>query len=148
VLATAKIDALGSTQIIVGSAASAFPRMGLAISGAGNPTLAHNSPGSAVVIVTVVPTATAFLIGGDYNGGTNVANIYYNNVTTGGAVFFTEDHPATAGLGIGQMGDNGSPLTGDIGDVLIFNSVLSAGDRGIAMRYLARRSGAAVSNLP
>lgn len=145
ILATAKFDAItGASQTVVGDGISTFARLSLGVNSLGYPSLVHNSAPSAVSQAVAITPGVSILLGGEFNDTTKAAKLYRDNVATVGATTFTDGHGAHTGFGIGQLGDNGLPMTGDIGDVLIFNAVLSDVDRQRAMRWLGRRAGITV----
>lgn len=146
VLAAFQLDnpASGATQVIVGSAASAFPRFAMSVSSTGTPTLAHNAPPSALGIASPLAASTPTVLWGSYDAATKAAEIGLNSLTRNGVKTFTDDLVAGSKIGIGAMGDGGSPMKGAIGGVFIFNAVLSSNDRARALRWMSRRYGVAI----
>ena len=141
IISTARFDALtGSSQVVVGDGANTFPRLSLGISGTGNISLTHNV-GSSLNWAIIAPVNTDMMICADFNDSTKAARLFHNNTNAVVSGTFVDGHGVHNGYGIGGMGDGNISMTGDIGDVLIFNSVLSDADRQRAMRYLARRIG-------
>lgn len=142
IISTCRFDAItGTSQVVVGDGGNNFPRLSLGISNTGALSLTHNTSPSTITFATVVPVNTDLMICADFDDSSKLARLYYNNTTAVASATFTDGHGTHTGFGIGSMGDNNIPMTGDVGDVLIFNSVLSDADRQRAMRYLARRIG-------
>ncbi len=139
--------ASGATKVILGSAASAFPRFAMSVSATGTPTLAHNAPPSAIGIALVLSAATPYVLWGSYDATTKAAELGLNSTSRNGVVTFTDDHVPGATIGIGAMGDGGSPMVGDIGGIFVFNSVLSTDDRARVLRWMSRRYGVAVTGV-
>lgn len=138
---------VGSQQLLAGPA-NTVPRVSFGPQASGYLQL-HFNTGSTVAATAqgVIPT-TPCVAWADFNSSTLLARLGLNNFTSGGTVFFGAGHSTPAGIGIGAFGDGAQPMTGDIGDLLIFNAPLSDADRGRLLAMLGRRSGIVVANLP
>ncbi|WP_375187762.1 hypothetical protein [Sphingobium yanoikuyae] len=138
---------VGSQQLLAAPANSS-PRMSFGAQASGYLQLNFNTGSTVAATVQGVIPAAPSVAWADFNSSTLLARLGLNNFTSGGTVLFGAGHSTPAGIGIGAFGDGTQPMTGDIGDLLIFNAVLSDADRGRLLAMLGRRSGIVVANLP
>lgn len=143
----ADLAAAGATQVLIGSASSAFPRMAMTISSTGAPGLAHNAPPSSVGVAYTVQNLTPTLLWGSFDASTKEARLAVNSLNPQSTATFTDAHTPGTTMGFGAIGDGGSPFKGDFSHALVFNAVLSSDDRARALRYLSVRTGIAISRL-
>lgn len=147
-IATASYDAItGVSQTIIGSNTGSYPNCRLFISATGVLAHGHNASGAYHYYDEVIPTDTTVLVGADFSASTFISRLYYNDFAPKNTKIFDTAPPADPGVAIGQLGTGGVALTGYVSDALIFDAVLSEADRARVMRYLARRSGIAVTGV-
>lgn len=130
-------------QTIVGEPLQVTPRFYFGVNTSGRLTLTHtsgagsqaNSPGTVIAGELTIGWAR-------FNAPNQTAHIALNGRAPQSTGVFDTPRPASGpGVGFGAFGTGGNPMTGHIGDALLFNAALSDADAGRIASYLARKYG-------
>ena len=128
-------------QTIIGDPDGVVPRAYFGINTASRLTLTHasgagsqaNSPGTVSAGVLNIGWAR-------FDAEEQAAHIALNSrAPQGTGVFDTERGVRGAGAGFGAFGNGANPMTGHLGDAIIFSAALSDAEAARVVSYLARR---------
>lgn len=128
-------------QTIIGDPDGVAPRAYFGINTAGRLTLTHTSGGGSQANSPGTVTADALSIGwARFDAATQTAHIALNSrAPQGTGVYDTVRGVRAAGAGFGAFGNGSNPMTGHIGDAIIFNAAATDADAARVVSYLSRR---------
>ena len=128
-------------QTIIGDPDGVVPRAYFGINTASRLTLTHNSGAGSQANSPGTVSAGALNIGwARFDAATQTAHIALNSrAPQGTGVYDTVRGVRGAGAGFGAFGNGGNPMTGHLGDAIIFNAAATDADAARVVSYLARR---------